>query len=104
MNIKYCSKDDPLSPNMIVSPKYIIIVLLNISKIKIKYPIIFILFIHLMVYYIFIKFCSSVINIMYHLSILRLDRICKKLDININNDFINGIKSEIKRLENFLYS
>ena len=50
------------------------------------------------------KCCSNVININKSISIEEWLDFCKNLDINIKNDFIIGIKSEMKRLENFLYN
>ena len=47
------------------------------------------------------KCCSNVINVNKSISIEEWLEFCKKLDINVKNDFIVGIKSEIKRLENF---
>ena len=91
--------DDPLGPNMIVSPNHII----GSSNISNKNEI--------PNFYHFIhpsyggggghKCCSNVINVNKSISIEEWLEFCKKLDINVKNDFILGIKSEINRLKNF---
>ena len=91
--------DDPLSPNMIVSPNHII----GSSNITNKDEI--------PNYFHFNhpsyggggahKCCSNVLNINKKIPIEEWIEFTKKLDIKINNDFINGVKSEIKRLEKF---
>ena len=47
------------------------------------------------------KCCSNIINVNQSISIEEWLEFCKKLDINVKNDFILGIKSEINRLKNF---
>jgi len=97
--IPVTKKDDLLSPNMIVSPNHII----GSSNISNKNEIPnFFHFIHPSyggggAH----KCCSNVINVNKSISIDEWLEFCKKLDINVKNDFILGIKSEIKRLENF---
>ena len=97
--IPVSKKDDLLSPNMIVSPNHII----GSSNISNKNEIPnFFHFIHPSyggggAH----KCCSNVINVNKSISIEEWLEFCKKLDINVKNDFILGIKSEIKRLENF---
>lgn len=97
--IPVTKKDDLLSPNMIVSPNHII----GSSNISNKNEIPnFFHFIHPSyggggAH----KCCSNVINVNKSISIDEWLDFCKKLDINVKNDFILGIKSEIKRLENF---
>ena len=97
--IPVSKKDDLLSPNMIVSPNHII----GSSNISNKNDIPnFFHFIHPSyggggAH----KCCSNVINVNKSISIEEWLEFCKKLDINVKNDFILGIKSEIKRLENF---
>ena len=97
--IPVTKKDDLLSPNMIVSPNHII----GSSNISNKNEIPnFFHFIHPSyggggAH----KCCSNVINVNKSISIEEWLEFCKKLDINVKNDFILGIKSEIKRLENF---
>tara|TARA_Y100000589_G_scaffold241848_2_gene229397 strand:- start:84 stop:1388 length:1305 start_codon:yes stop_codon:yes gene_type:complete len=97
--IPVTKKDDLLSPNMIVSPNHII----GSSNISNKNEIPnFFHFIHPSyggggAH----KCCSNVINVNKSISIEAWLEFCKKLDINVKNDFILGIKSEIKRLENF---
>ena len=91
--------DDLLSPNMIVSPDHII----GSSNITNKDEI--------PNYFHFNhpsyggggahKCCSNVLNINQKISIEDWIEFSKNLDININNEFINGVKSEIKRLEKF---
>ena len=91
--------DDLLSPNMIVSPDHII----GSSNITNKDEI--------PNYFHFNhpsyggggahKCCSNVLNINQKISIEDWIEFSKNLDININKEFINGVKSEIKRLENF---
>ena len=97
--ISVSKEDDLLSPNMIVSPKYII----GSSNISNKHNI--------PNFYHFIhpsyggggahKCCSNIINVNQSISIEEWLEFCKKLDINLNSDFINGIKTEINRLEKF---
>ena len=47
------------------------------------------------------KCCSNIISVNKSISIDKWLEFCKKLDINVNTNFINGVKSEINRLENF---
>tara|TARA_B100001564_G_scaffold348023_1_gene349453 strand:+ start:1871 stop:3184 length:1314 start_codon:yes stop_codon:yes gene_type:complete len=97
--INVSKNDDLLSPNMIVSPKYIV----GSSNITNKHEI--------PNFYHFIhpsyggggahKCCSNIISVNKSISIDKWLDFCKKLDINVNTNFINGVKSEINRLENF---